>query len=221
MVSTTTSEASYGNHSTFIEEYFPPPPRIINATRLFLPYKGYVDIGLTPESDGYGNANVTVTVVIAYGLQWLALKPQQVAEFFVTVREIESYGTVDGQCYFDHEDSFNGSFKMQNNNKFLEVEFTDEEGDRSRINEFDKDDVIALLTMERVISQQIAAVNTTMKDVVEAIEDIAIKCRGNAGNVKHMAELWHCSKITIEMAINHFTFFFSFVKELDAVSDNE
>lgn len=220
-MSTTTSEASYGNHSTFIKEYFPPPPRIINATRLFLPYKGYVDIGLTPESDGYGNANVTVTIVIAYGRQWLALNPQQVAEFFVTVREIDSFGTVDGQCYFDHEDSFNGKFRMQNNIKFLEVEFTDEEGDRSRINEFDKDDVVGLLTMERVISQQITAVNTTMKDAIEEIEDIAFKCRGDAAAVKHMAEVWHCGKMAIEMAINHFTFFYSFVKELETASDDE
>lgn len=69
------------------------------------------------------------------------------AELFVTIREIESLETVDGQCYFDHEDLFNGKFKMQNNDEFLEIEFTDEEGDRSRINEFDKNDIIALLTI--------------------------------------------------------------------------
>lgn len=60
-----------------------------------------------------------------------------------------------------------------------------------------------------------------MKDVIEAIEDTAIKCHGDAGTVKHMAKVWHCSKIAIEMAIRHFTFFFSFAKVLEAVSDNE
>lgn len=78
-------------------EPYIPPPRLLNAIRLFLPYKGYVEIGLSPESDGYGHANAIITMTVVYGNDWISLHENDIAAFFIEIRGY--YSAVTGSFY--------------------------------------------------------------------------------------------------------------------------
>lgn len=199
------------------EENYPPPlpPRLLKCTRLFLPYGyGWIEIGLLPTSDGYGNANVSVVVNIIYGNEWLSLNEIQLAEFFITLREIESYH--DGQCYFNRtEDSLIGKFYINKFDDFFKIVFAAEEGDQYIISHFMVDDIIPLLKMEKMIDGKIQAIAITMRDVIGVMEQTALKYRDNAEKIKDLAENWHCDDIIFEIAVNYFHFFVDFVDEIN------
>lgn len=188
---------------------------MINATRLFFPYGGWIDIGLTPDSDGYGNATVSVLAVITYNKGWLALTKCQVADFFIALRKATGREIDEMRVYYDHtNDYLSGTFNISNNGQSLNIIFTDEENDKTGIIHFMMDDVIALLGMERIIDGRISIINVTRKDVDEAIEILAFKCREYPSEVLELACSKYCDGITVELAVNHFQFFMNFVEEV-------
>lgn len=195
-----------------------PPPRLINAVRLYLPYKGYIEIGLWPETDGYGNASVTTTINIVYGLEWLSLKEEDVAAFFCAVRAT-GYTNVDGVFYTAPDPSYHSSFQVRKVEDSLEIIFREVEGDQTAISLFQEDDAIALLKMERIIAARCEYSTLTLRSVIESIEALAIKCNGKAESVKDNLQIWHCDTMELEMATNHFTFFYDLVEEIKRSND--
>lgn len=65
---------------------------------------------------------------------------------------------------------------MIKNNNFVNIVTLDEEGDRCRINDFMTYDILPLLKMERIIVGKIEAKEVAMKEVINVIEDAAMKC---------------------------------------------
>lgn len=198
--------------SEYADEYV-PPPRVLNSTRIFLPYNGWVDIGLYPTSDGNGNAEVTSLIVINYNDGWLSLNKDQLADFFVSIREIGDYETIEGRHYFDRPSNMNWKFYITKKNDFLNIVFVDDKGDRQSINQFMEDDLIPLIKMERMIVGRIETKEVSAEAVVSTIEDTAMKCY-SAEEILELAEYTHCNPIIFEMAVNHFHFFTDFVEEV-------
>lgn len=59
-----------------------PVPRMLNGFRFFMPYSGWMEVGFAPKSDGFGNADVDVTIVIEYERYWLSLNEAELTSIF-------------------------------------------------------------------------------------------------------------------------------------------
>lgn len=181
--------------------------------RLHLPYNGWVEIGLLPESDGYGNANVNICVVVSYNDGWIALKRNQLPNFFINLRNnIQRY--IPGRVYYDESDDYlNGRFNIERNGDFFNIIFFDEDNDESYIENFAIEDLIPLLQMESIIAGRVDSISYEMQGVIGVIDETAIKCRHDASSILQLAESWSCDETIVQLAVNHFTFFTGFVAE--------
>lgn len=186
---------------------------MINGFRFFLPCSGWVDVGLTPGSDGYGKPDVKVLVVINYEDFWLASTEIDIADFFLTLREIDCFANVNGQYYYHKETNFEGKVHVDEAETSLNIEYTSAEGDRSFIYNFMKHDLKVLLEMEKAIATKIVIVKVTEQDIVNQIEKCCEDCKGNANEIYRLAEYWYANDTTREMAFNHFNYFYALVNE--------
>lgn len=193
-------------------EPYIPPPRLLNAIRLFLPYKGYVEIGLSPESDGYGHANAIITMIVVYGNDWISLHENDIAAFFIEIRGY--YSAVNGSFYSEPSEDFRGNFEIQRNGALLHILFREEEGDECTITGFHEDDAIALLEMEKIIAGRLDHVASTINSLIEVIHGLVTRCDGFAELIKRGAANWYCDNIEVEMVTNHSSFFYDFADEV-------
>jgi hypothetical protein len=195
------------------------PPRLLHSTRLFIYSKGmaYVEIGLLPSSDGYGNATCRTTIIIYYHGEWIAFDKEQLSEFFVIVREIgnyHDYKEFGHRAYFDRsQDPLIGSIKIEMIENFFNIKFTSSEGEEYVINQFMVDDMRHLLRMELPISAKILNTNIGCDDVNKKIEDMAVQCSHNTEEIVKLTEIWGCDGFVFDLAMNHFPFFDQFVCE--------
>lgn len=190
-----------------------PPPRLLNAVRLFLPYKGYVEVGHSLSSDGYGNVSAEITMTIAYGDEWLSLREHDVAAFFCGIRD-HGYWEVAGTYYGEPASDFRGFLQIEKSGATFNILFREEEGDECSIKAFQEDDVVGLLKMEPVIAGQLESAASKITSVIEDIEGVVRRCEGDPEIIKINAKNWHCDPIEVELAINHFQFFFDLINEV-------
>ena len=156
-------------------------------------------------------------VVIQYEKGWLCLNRRQLAQFFMSVRAAGGYDTTGDRCYYEEDYDGNdytvGSFKISGSDEYLDVYFTDSEGCRTSIQKFMRQDIISLLQLESIIDSKIFSMTFIMKDVIGVIEDTAERCREDPTFIKKMAWEWSCNPIILEVAVNHFHFFCTYVSE--------
>lgn len=195
------------------------PPVVLNPTRLFIP-NGWIEIGLLPSSDGYGNANVLLVANMIYGDEWISLNDKQLAELFIKIRNIGPYfgSTYGRRGFYDTYDDPLIQIDVQKFEAFLRIEFT-EEGEHQVINQFMIDDVTALLKMEKIIQCKMYAINFTMRDVIAIIEETAYNVE-NAEEIKQLCEYSNCNDTVLQLAVNHYHFFTNFVDELNVNESN-
>lgn len=187
---------------------------MLDGKRLFLPYNGWIDIGFDPISDGDGIPNVQLSVVITYKDGWLALNENQLASFIIALREAGGYENLYGRRYFERSSSADFErFEITKIENYFNIIFVDGDGDTTFINRFMEYDVLGMLKMESIIDSRIETQKLRQSDVVNIIESTAIKCIDNPSKILELAEYKHCDSIILEIAVNHFHFFYSFVEE--------
>lgn len=76
-------------------------------------------------------------------------------QFFLALRDEEVFSNIEGQYYFHRSPMFNGAFSIQKHTDIqaYNIAFRDGEGDRTFINYFMYDDLVALIRMERAIGE--------------------------------------------------------------------
>lgn len=172
-----------------------PPPRLLNGIRVFSPYYGYVEVGMTPSSDGYGNVIVDNVIVISGTTGWLCLKPKELIEFFLSVRQVVTLNSVPGQIYFqdDHGVNFAGTFQIEVNAETIRVEYEEEEGDKNSV-VMDLADITHFLTIENLFQTIIHRTSTAIPDTINTIQNLAIECNGDSKALKRMCQYWWHNK---------------------------
>lgn len=192
-----------------INEYIPsPPPRLLESTRIFLSC-GWMEIGFSPSSDGYGNADVTITIVIMYRDEWICFTDTAFIPFFNTLREANSLPIVDHTSDFSTD-----KFDMIREGDFFKITLSGAEGKQEVINQFVIEDVHLLLNKETSIASKIDIIRMKKREIVETIEDTAERYRGNVDGILLLTENMHCNGIIFEIGVNHFKFFTDFVAEI-------
>lgn len=220
------SSSSSDNDGLNTEQTVPPmipAPRLLNGTRLFLPYYGYVETGLSPKSDDFGNADVDTEIVISGKTGWLCLNSVEIVEFFLFIRDVDTFSSIDGRTYFpdDHYVNFGGVFKIVMSTDSITIEYVDAEGEKNSV-VMDLNDLKHLLSVENLFPGFIQRTDIAKRDTVNAIENLAMECNGNSDEVKRRCMYWWCSNIVFEMAHNHFHFFSEYVDEYQrSIQDDE
>lgn len=189
------------------------PPRLLNVTRLFFG-DGFVEIGLKPFTDGYGNPDVNIVVVINYNNKHLELNTDQLYDFFVTIRFVSSYESYANRRYFNYTgDYLAGKFNITRNDEYFDIQLIESEGDTSRIEQLHADDLRALLKIECVIDGRIGNVGFDIEDVIGKISDIVEKYVENPNHVQISAESQHVDRTIPELVANHGSYLEDLIRE--------
>lgn len=199
------------------DEDYVPPPRLLNEIRLYLPYNGWIEIGFTPDSDGYGNAEITLSIVISYQDGWLSLNERQLTIFFIALREVGKYNDLPGRRYLDGLEKRNERFHIRKIQNYFNIVFVDGEGDVTTIQKFKEYDVIPMLNMEIIIAERIEAMKLQQSNVIEIIESTAINCIDDSSKILKLAESCFCHNVIVQLAVNHFYFFDNFITEKNEI----
>lgn len=198
----------------YTQEYI-EAPRVLNATRLFLPYSGCIEIGYTTQSDGNGNADVAPIIVIKYGNGWIALNMDQIPNFFIALREECNYENIEGRTYFDRIIPMNIQIRITKNENSFDVLFIDEMGDNMYINNLLIEDLIALLKLERCVDCCLHAKQISATDINNKITEIAMSLRETPSKILHLTENWYTDPVIVEIGINHLIFFEELIEEIN------
>lgn len=169
--------------------------------RLYIP-NGNVEVGLFPNTDGYGNVVTKPMVIINYDDEWLALDDVQTRRvFFISVHDTGYSFSPDRRCWFERSnDPLIGAFKMFiKNDNFVSIDFTEPEGEKQFIQQFWISDLSELLKLEPIICGRIEAVKIQSREFVET----ARHCLENGSEIMLLAANWRCSDIIVDVAVNH------------------
>lgn len=159
--------------------------------------------------------------VIEYSDQWISLTEVALRNFFQTLRDLDKFENVNGKYYSERLTEFKGEFftNTNENTKSINITFMDEECDHSTINNFNDEDLIALLKMERIIGVKITEMKVSSREIVEKIEGIADECSEDPYHIYEKAVYVGCGDIMRELSVNHFGFFYDFVGEKKSNED--
>lgn len=169
-----------------------------------MPWGGYVEVGLQPESDGYGNSNLTTRVIISSGLEWLSIKGQDIDGFFVELGRISEQREANSDSV--------GLFEANAVGEGIQMGYTEEECEKTTLY-IERTNVDSLIQMAEVIHGCIESIGHRIREMAEAIDALAVSYSENVSKILRDAEIWFADELVVEMAINHFTFFQQFVKE--------
>lgn len=190
------------------------PLRLINSWRLFFKY-GWLEIGLHPENKSDGSIDFCVLVLVTIGKSYIKLNEEEVANFFMYLREKEKFSNVGtAEEYFsDVKDGFFGAFWMEElrDERYI-IYFSDENGGFENVGPLHERDLKYILENEHKINDQIREIKLQKNDIIYELESIARECDGNVEKI-HVFN----SRIPIlqlEMSTNHLTFFKAFINSL-------
>lgn len=185
----------------------------MKACRLFLPYNGWLDIGFTPDSDGHGEVNLTLTIVITYKNGWIALNQRLLVNFIIALREVGGYNNLPNRRYFDELLNINERFDIKKIDDYFNILFIDGEGDVTAIKHFDEYDVLGMLNIECIIDSRIENLKLQENDTVVAIQALAHECIEDHSKILKLSENQYANNLTAEIAVNHFIFFQELINE--------
>lgn len=189
------------------DEHYIPPPRLLNACRLFFPYAGYIDIGYFPEDNGYGGPVLTLTAVIVYKEGWIALNERQLINFIITLRRVGGYSDSFNRRYYEEAPNFNERFDIKKIDKYFSIVFTDGDGDVSSIKKFGEYDVMGMLDLENFIESRIEYLKIHASGVYNLIESLTQKCIDDGSQILTLANNQYMENLMVEIAANHLLFF--------------
>lgn len=186
---------------------------MLKASRFYLKY-GAIEIGYIPTSDGYGNVELDLTIIITYGCEFMALTHREVNALLNVVNSwkyAERYQT--GCDNFNSSDEYGEFFAEQIDGKFRLIH-TSAEGDITGINGFEIRDMRRLANIIDIIESQIDAMAFDKKNVTEEIEELVDKYRFDIPKFIRDAAYWlRSSDLIAEIAANFLKFFSEIVRE--------
>lgn len=200
-----------------LHQYDERPPHLLKSINLFLgSNNANVYLGLRPRSNGYGEAIVSVCVVVVHGNEWVELTLDQLPTFFVALRKAGDYANF-GIHAFDrpcNDFYINGKCDVIRNGDCFEITFTDGEYETQVLSAFPEGDLTTLLTMEAVIDGRVFLLTRFESPrAAEALNALVLKFRLEPSKIREAVADYMYNNIDVELAMNHYEFFLTVVKE--------
>lgn len=170
-----------------------------------------MEIGIFPSIDD-GEVKLAVRILIIAGATWIMLDAEETANFFIFLRKKKEFQNISGsEQYHDFvADDFSGSFLMKKNaGNGYHIYFLNEKYE-VRGTYMDYDTIVDMLSKEKIITQQIFGLTTSMNCVLDELESLRIKFNEDPAEIKKHAERDQ-NNILMEMATNHHQFFIDFI----------
>lgn len=199
------------------------PPCLLHGVRLCM-MNGSVDIGYSPTTDGYGNVDMCVTIIINYPNEFLVLNKTETADLFTAVRSWNYSHSIGSprRVFTGCNDILNGQCIIKKKiGDVYTITATSDEGDIQVINEFKHEDMVKLWEMRWIIEGRIECMQLDVRNIIAKIEDFADKYRNNPDRIIEDASSWSCDSIFVEIACNFMQFFNNFIVEKNNVVDDE
>lgn len=203
------------------DEYI--PPRLLLGVRLFM-LNGSVDIGYVPTTDGYGNADAIVTIIINYGREFLVLNRSEATEFFFTIYRWYHYlqNNDPRRTFNGYNDHLIGNCVIRKHiGEMYSITFTSNEGEIQTINKFKHEDMLKIYEMRWIIDGRIDFMQSMARDIIDEIEKYADKYRDNPQQILHDSHYYSCDGIVVEIACNFMEYFLDFIVEKNNAVDDE
>lgn len=188
---------------------------MLNTSRFYLKY-GSIDVGYIPNTNGYGNVELALTIVIVYGSEFMVFTRHEVNTLLEVVRSWKySECNQTGRDNFNNSDEYGEFFVDKIDGKFRLIH-TSAEGDITGINAFELRDMRRLANIKDIIESQIEAMDFNKKYVIEQIEGLADKYRFDIPKfIRDAAYSLRSDDIIVEIAANFMKFFIEIVREIN------
>lgn len=177
---------------------------------------GSVDIGYYPQTDGYGNADVSVRIIINYGREFIVLNESEMTELLDVVENVKYRHSIgDLQRVFNGKNGgINGEWliKKQPYDRYIII-FTSNEGENQTIPYFMHEDMMKLIDLKFIIEGRIECMSFGLREIVEKIEGYADKYSNNPYKIFDDADCWFSDRVVVELTCNFMEFFISLITE--------
>lgn len=185
------------------------------SVRLFTT-NGSVEIGYIPTTDGYGNAEVDVTIMINHGRQFLVLNAAEMDELLFAVYRWYHYRRIGDQQRSVHgyHNHINGECVVsQNDGDDFSITFTCNEGTIQTLTNLKYEDIHKIHELRWIIQSRIEFYQIMGREIVDEIEKFADKYRSEPQRILRDASNYLCDGVLVEIAMNFFKFFADFINE--------
>lgn len=198
-------------------------PTLLRSVRLRM-INGSVDVGYSVRTDGFGNAEVCVTVILNYGSDYIILNEFEMADLFDIVRSVKNYHLIGSyrRIFNGNENSKNGEWtiKKQPGDTYIVI-FTSNEGGIQTIPYFKHEDLMRLADLEMVIDGRMEYMNYGVEEIVERIEGYADKYKDKPSKILDVAACWSCDDLLVELATNFMQVFIEIIEETKKTIEEE
>lgn len=205
------------------------PPKLLHVTRFFLSH-GSIDIGYLPTTDGYGNVDVSVAIIITYGDNFIVLNKDEQSRLFDSISwwwfaqndaTSRKLFPSDRKLFYTN-DPENGKFVVEKvNEEFLHIIVTLNECDEEGINDIKTADMDRMFKLNYIIKAKIDALLFNTRKIIEEIESLTDEYSANPHGLFRHAEHWWCDNETqIQIAANFMDFFTELIDEIKKNSEN-
>lgn len=189
-----------------------PAPRLLSPITILLGNSGYIQIGYLPELQEDESVIFHVRTVIALGESYIPFDIEELANFFINIRQHQEFAHFDGgEIYFPHiSDEFLGNFFINSSDTSYGITYINYQNDTIyELISPNKDMIIHILSLEKIISghmNNLCVLENEKEALFIKLEEVRVRCVGTAMHIKSIAENTE-DKFVVEMATNLFSFF--------------
>lgn len=190
------------------------------ASRFYLLH-GTIDVGYIPNTDGYGNVDVGITIVFTYGSEYMVLNKDEIEALFNTITMWDiyrksAYLSLHDKGIYDDENGYGKFIAKKIDEEHFHLIHTSNEGELTGINDFKTTDMEKLFDIHRIVRAKVHFMAYKARHIIDEIDKIAFKYRDNTKLLIYDASNWgNINDTLIEIAGNFMDFYGCLVREMN------